>query len=182
MTTAPTTVSTWAIDPTHSTAEFAVKHMMISTVKGSFGSLTGTLSIDEANPTNSAVTATIDVASLDTREPQRDAHLRSDDFFNAEQFPQITFRSTRVERSSDEEWRIAGDLTIRDVTRAVTLEVEFEGQITDPYGKQRAGFTAETTISRKEFGLKWNALLETGGAIVGDKVKVTLHIEAVRQD
>ena len=182
MTTAPTTVSTWAIDPVHSIAEFAVKHMLVSTVKGRFGSLTGTLSIDEANPGNSSVAATLDVASIDTYESQRDAHLRSDDFFNAEQYPHITFRSTRVERKSDEEWRITGDLSIRDVTMAVTLDTEFEGRVTDPHGKQRAGFTAETTISRKEFGLKWNALLETGGAVVGDKVKVTLHIEAVRDE
>ena len=182
MTTAPTTVSTWATDPTHSTAEFAVKHMLIATVKGRFGSLDGTLAIDETNPSNSSVTATLDVASIDTHEPQRDAHLRSDDFFNAERFPHITFRSTRVERKGDEEWRITGDLTIRDVTQAVTLDTEFEGQVTDPYGKQRAGFTSETSISRKEFGLKWNALLETGGAVVGDKVKVTLHIEAVRDE
>jgi polyisoprenoid-binding protein YceI len=182
MTTAPTAVSSWAIDPAHSTAEFAVKHMMISTVKGRFGSLDGTLSIDETNPASSSVTATIDVASIDTREPQRDAHLRSDDFFNAERFPHITFRSTRVERKSDDEWKVTGDLTIRDVTQPVVLDTEFEGQVTDPYGKQRSGFTAETSLSRKEFGLKWNALLETGGAVVGDKVKITLHIESVRQD
>jgi polyisoprenoid-binding protein YceI len=182
MTTAPTTTSTWAIDSVHSLAEFAVKHMMISTVKGRFGSMTGTLLIDEANPTNSSVTTSIDVASIDTREPQRDAHLRSDDFLNAEQFPHITFRSTRVERISDEEWRVTGDLTIRDVTQVVTLDTDFEGRITDPYGKERAGFTAQTTLSRKAFGLKWNALLETGGAVVGDTVKVTLHLEAVRQD
>jgi len=182
MTTAPTTVSTWAIDPVHSIAEFAVKHMMVSTVKGRFGSVAGTLSIDEASPLRSSVTASIDVASIDTHEPQRDAHLRSDDFFNAEQFPHITFRSTRIERISDEEWRITGDLTIRDMTQVVMLKAEFEGRVTDPYGKERAGFTAETTLSRKEFGLKWNALLETGGAVVGDKVKVTLNLEAVRED
>ena len=182
MTTATTAVSTWVIDPSHSIAEFAVKHMMVSTVKGRFRSLEGVLTIDEANPANSSVTAAIDVASIDTGEPQRDAHLRSDDFFNAEQFPRLTFRSTRVERKSDEEWKVTGDLTIRDVTRPVTLDTEFEGQVTDAYGKRRAAFTATTDFSRKAFGLKWNALLETGGAVVGDKVKVTLHIAAVRQD
>jgi polyisoprenoid-binding protein YceI len=179
-TAAPTT--TWAIDAGHSTAEFAVKHMMISTVKGRFGALEGSINLDQAEPANSSVTAAIDVASITTGEAQRDAHLRSDDFFNAEQFPQISFRSTRVEHRQGDEYRITGDLTIRDVTREVELETEFEGQIGDPYGKQRAGFTAETTISRKDFGLKWNALLETGGAVVGDKVKITLHIEAVQQD
>jgi len=182
MTTAPTAVSTWAIDPVHSVAEFAVKHMMVSTVKGRFHSMTGTLTIDEANPTASSVTATIDVASIDTGESQRDAHLRSDDFFNAELYPHIRFRSTRVDRLDDERWRVIGNLTIRDITREVVLDTEFEGQITDPYGKQRAGFSATTELSRKEFGLKWNALLETGGAVVGDRVKVALHIEAIRQD
>lgn len=181
MTTAART-TTWTIDPVHSIAEFAVKHMMISTVKGRFRTLEGSIQLDEATPANSVVTATIDVASIETGEAQRDAHLRSDDFFNAEQFPTLRFRSTRVERKSDEEWKITGELTIRDVTQEVTLDTEFEGQVTDPYGKQRAGFTAETTISRKAFGLKWNALLETGGAVVGDRVKVTLHIEAIRQD
>jgi polyisoprenoid-binding protein YceI len=180
--TTQTAVSTWSIDASHSIAEFAVKHMMVSTVKGRFGSLEGTLHIDEANPTASSVTASIDVASIDTHEPQRDAHLRSDDFFNADQYPAITFRSTRIERVNDERWKVHGDLTIRDVTQPVTLDTEFDGQGADFEGKQRAGFTAETQLSRKEFGLKWNALLETGGAVVGDRVKVTLHIEAVRED
>jgi polyisoprenoid-binding protein YceI len=182
MTTAATAINTWAIDSAHSIAEFAVKHMMVSTVKGRFRTLAGTLTIDEENPTRSSVTAAIDIASIDTGEPQRDAHLRSDDFFNAEQFPQLTFRSTRIERRSDEEWKVTGDLTIRDITRPVTLDTEFDGQVTDAYGKQRAAFTATAEISRKEFGLKWNALLETGGAVVGDKVKISLHIAAVRQD
>src|SRR5262245_48278852 len=180
--TTQTAVTTWSIDPTHSSAEFAVKHMMISTVKGQFGSLEGTLTIDEADPANSSAHASIDVASIDTREPQRDAHLRSDDFFNAEKHPTITFHSTRVEKVDDERWKVHGDLTIRDVTLPVTLDTEFEGQTVDFQGKHRAGFTAETAISRKEFGLKWNALLETGGAVVGDRVKITLHIEAVREE
>lgn len=171
---------TWQIDGGHSLAEFSVKHMMISTVKGRFRTLDGTLTLDEGNPSNSSVTATIDVASIDTNDATRDTHLRSDDFFNAERFPAITFTSTRVQRESDDEWKITGDLTIRDITRPVTLTTTFEGQVTDPWGKQRAGFSAETSISRKQFDLKWNALLETGGAVVGDTVKITLHIEAVR--
>ena len=182
MTTATTAISTWVLDPVHSIAEFAVKHMMVSTVKGRFRGLDGTLTIDEATLINSSVTASIDVASIDTGQPDRDAHLRSDDFFGADQFPRITFRSTRVERKSDEEWKVTGDLTIRDVTRPVTLDTEFEGEVIDAYGKRRAAMTATTQISRKEFGLKWNALLETGGAVVGDTVKITLHIAAVRQD
>jgi polyisoprenoid-binding protein YceI len=182
MTTAPTATSTWTIDSTHSIAEFAVKHMLVSTVKGRFRTLAGTLHIDETNPITSSVTAAIDVASIDTGEPQRDAHLRSDDFFNAEQFPRITFHSTRVERKSDEQWKVTGDLTIRDITREVVLDTEFDGQVTDAYGKQRAAFSATTEISRKAFGLKWNALLEAGGAVVGDRVKIALHIAAVHQD
>lgn len=181
MVTTQTATSTWTIDPAHSTAEFAVKHMMVSTVKGRFRSLEGTLHIDEANPANSWVEASIDVASIDTAEPQRDAHLRSDDFFNVEKYPRMTFRSKRVEPVEDTRWKIIGDLTIRDVTKEVVLDTEFEGRVTDPWGKERIGFTAETVLNRKEFGLKWNALLETGGAVVGDKVRVSLHIEAIRQ-
>ena len=181
-TVSSTAVSTWSIDAAHSIAEFAVKHMMVSTVKGRFRSLEGMLTIDEGNPDKSSVTASIDVASIDTGQPDRDAHLRSDDFFGADQFPRITFRSTGIERKSEEEWKVTGDLTIRDVTRPVTLDTEFEGKVIDAYGKQRAAFTATTQISRKAFGLTWNALLETGGAVVGDTVKITLHIAAVRQD
>jgi polyisoprenoid-binding protein YceI len=177
-----TATSTWTIDPVHSVAEFAVKHMMVSTVKGRFRSMEGTIHIDEANPTASWVTASIDVASIDTAEPKRDAHLRSDDFFNAERFPKMIFRSTRVERVDDTHWKVIGDLTIRDVTKEVVLDTEYDGQIKDAYGKQRAAFSAETTLNRKEFGLNWNGVIETGGVIVGDRVRVTLYIAAVRED
>lgn len=176
-----TTTSTWTIDPTHSIAEFAVKHFVITTVKGRFRDLDGKLEIDEANPENSSVVANIQVASVDTNVADRDAHLRSDDFFNAEQYPLITFQSTRVERISDERYKIQGDLTVRDSTRPVELELEFEGEVDDPWGNHRAAFTATTQISRKEFGVKWNQALETGGAVVSDNVKITLHIEAIRQ-
>ncbi len=182
MSATETAVATWTIDATHSIAEFAVKHMMVATVKGRFASLEGAIHFNEADPSESAVTATIDVASIDTKEPNREAHLRSDDFFNAEQFPGITFRSKRVEVEDAENWRVIGDLTIRDITREVVLDTEYLGQIQDWEGKQRAGFTAETRLSRKEFGLKWNAALESGGVVVGDQVRVTLHIEAIRQD
>jgi polyisoprenoid-binding protein YceI len=181
MTTAPAAISTWTIDPVHSIAEFSVKHMVIATVKGRFRSLSGTLTVDEANPANSRVEASIDVASIDTGDPQRDAHLRSDDFFNAERFPQMTFRSTRVEHVEDDRWKVYGDLTIRDITREVVLDTEFDGRTVGLYGKEVAAFTATTELNRKDFGLRWNALLETGGAVVGDRVRVTLHIEAVRQ-
>jgi polyisoprenoid-binding protein YceI len=157
--------------------------MMVSTVKGRFHGVEGTLRIDEARPQASSIEAAIDVASVDTGLEQRDAHLRSDDFFNAEQFPRISFRATKIEPAEKgPTWKVAGDLTIRDVTRNVVLDVEYDGRGTDAYGKERAGFTAETRISRKEFGVKWNQLIETGGVAVGDTVKIILNIAAVRQD
>ena len=180
--TTPTAVSTWTIDPAHSGVEFAVKHMMVSTVKGRFGSFEGRIQLNEADAASSSVTASVDTASVDTREAQRDAHLRSDDFFGAEQYPKMTFRSTKVEHVEGDRWQITGDLTIRDVTREVVLDTEYEGQIKDAYGKQRAAFSADTVLNRKDFGLNWNGLIETGGVIVGDKVRVTLNIAAVRED
>jgi len=178
---ARTATSTWTIDPAHSIAEFSVKHLVVTTVKGRFRDLEGTLQIDEARPENSSVVAAIDVASVDTGVPDRDAHLRWDDFFNAEAYPKITFRSTRVERLNDTNYKLHGELAIRDVTRPVVLDTEFEGQVDDPWGSRRAAFTATTQISRDEFGVRWNQLIETGGAVVGDNVRVTLHIEVVRQ-
>jgi len=172
---------TWTIDPTHSIVEFAVKHFVVATVKGRFREIEGTLQVDEAHPENSSVSASIDVASVDTNAPDRDAHLRSDDFFNAEKYPKITFRSTRVERIDDTHFKLVGGLTIRDVIREVVLDGEYEGQVDDPWGNRRAAFTATTEISRKEFNVKWNELIETGGAVVGDKVKMTLEVEAIRQ-
>jgi polyisoprenoid-binding protein YceI len=180
-TEAPAKTSTWIADPMHSIAEFAVKHLVVATVKGRFRDLEATLHIDETNPENSSVEATIAVASVETNLEARDADLRSDNFFSAVQFPYITFRSTRVERLNEERFRLVGDLTIRDVTKEVVLDGEYEGQIDDPYGNKRAGFTATTEISRKEFGIRWNQLIESGDAVVGDNVKITLHIEAVRQ-
>ena len=180
-TAAPARTNTWTIDPTHSIAEFAVKHLVVTTVKGRFRDLEGTIEIDEAQPENSAVEAKIAVASVDTNVEDRDNHLRSDDFFNAERFPYLTFRSTRIERIDEERFKLVGDLTIRDVTKEVALDGEYEGQIADPWGNQRAAFTATTQISRKEFNIRYNQVLETGGAVVGDNVKITLHLEAIRQ-
>lgn len=184
MTTAQTQIatSTWTIDPTHSSAEFAVKHMMVSTVKGRFKTVEGALSIDDTRPERSAISAEIDVASVDTGLDQRDEHLRSDDFFNAAAFPKISFRSTGIEQLAGEGWRMSGDLTIRDVTRSVVLDVEYEGRGPDAWGKERAGFSAETKIKRSDFGVKWNALIETGGVAVSDVVRISLNIEAIRQD
>ena len=174
-------VSTWTIDSAHSSAEFAVKHMMVSTVKGRFRAVEGAVRIDEANPANSIVSAAIDVASVDTGVEQRDEHLRSDDFFNASAFPKITFRSTDLAQTPGGEWKLTGDLTIRDVSRSVTLDVEFEGRGIDAYGKDRAGFSAETKINRKDFGVNWNGLIEAGGVVVSDSVKIALNVEIVRE-
>ncbi|MBI3965818.1 MAG: YceI family protein [Chloroflexi bacterium] len=182
-TSVPTRTSTqWAIDAAHSLAEFSVKHMMVATVKGSFGAVNGTITLDESNHEATAVDATIDVATINTGVEQRDAHLRSADFFDAEQYPQISFRSTRVEPKGEDRARVYGDLTIHSVTQQVALDVDYEGQIKDAYGQQRAAFTATAEISRGTYGLTWNAALEAGGVAVSDKVKVTLHIAAVRQD
>ncbi|MBI5284136.1 MAG: YceI family protein [Chloroflexi bacterium] len=175
-----TGTGTWTIDGAHSVAEFAVKHMMVSTVKGRFKNVSGALHLDEANPAASRIEAAIEVASVDTGAEQRDEHLRSDDFFNAARYPQITFRSTGVSGKGDD-WKMEGELTIRDVTKPVVLDVEFEGRGPDAYGGERAGFTATTKINRKDFGVNWNGLIEAGGVVVSDTVKITLNIEAVRQ-
>jgi polyisoprenoid-binding protein YceI len=173
--------STWNIDPVHSVVEFKVKHMMISNVKGHFSKITGTLTLDEARPENSSVVNEIDVSSIDTHDPQRDAHLKSADFLDVEKFPTITFKSTRVERTGQASGTVEGDLTIHGVTRKVVLDVEgptAPGK--DPWGNTRVGVTATTKISRKDFGLIWNAALETGGVLVGDEVTITLDVQFVK--
>ncbi len=175
-----TTTSTWTIDPAHTTVEFSVKHLMISTVRGHFGAVTGTIVLDEGNPAASTATAEIDVTSIDTRQEQRDAHLRSPDFFDVEQFPSIKFQSTRVEALGGGRYNVHGSLTIRDVTREVVLETTDEGRGGDPWGGQRAGFSATTKIDRRDFGLGWNQALETGGVLVGNDIKISLEVQAVK--
>ncbi len=177
---APATTS-WNVDASHTHAEFAVRHLMISTVKGRFGDVQGIVEIDEADLAKSSVDVTIGAASIDTREPQRDAHLRSADFFDAEKFPQITFRSTRIEGTS-ESFKVTGDLTIRGTTRSIVLDVTAEGRATDPWGGQRAGFSAKGKIRRSDFGLTWNQALETGGVLVGDDVRIALDVELVKHN
>jgi polyisoprenoid-binding protein YceI len=174
-----TTTSTWTIDPAHTTVEFSVKHLMISTVRGHFGAVSGTIVLDEQNPLASSVTAEIDVTSIDTRTEQRDAHLRSPDFFDVEKYPAIKFRSTRIERDGDH-FDVYGDLTIRDVTREVVLHTSDEGRGGDPWGGQRAAFSATTRVDRREFGLTWNQALETGGVVVGNDIKISLEVQAVK--
>lgn len=175
--------TTWAIDSAHSNVEFSVKHMMISTVKGMFQHVEGTVQWDGKNFETASVHARIDSSTITTFNEMRDNHLRTNDFFNAEQWPDMTFTSTRIEPDGDDEFKIYGDLTIRDVTRTVVLETEFEGLMEkDAFGKRRAAFTATTDINRKDFGINWNGTIEAGGVVVGDKVKVTLHIAIVQQD
>ena len=179
-TTTPT-LTTWSIDPAHSHVEFAVKHLMISTVKGRFGVVNGTVRTDEADPAKGQVEVEIDAASIDTREAQRDAHLKSADFFDVEKFPKITFKSTRISDVDGDSFRLTGDLTIHGVTRPVTLDVTSEGRGKDPWGGERAGFSATGKIKRSEFGLTWNQVLETGGFVVGDEIKITLDVELVKK-
>lgn len=173
---------TWNIDTGHSVAEFSAKHMVVSTVKGVFRDWSGIIQFDETDPASSSVEATFKVASIDTGVEMRDNHLRSDDFFNAEQYPQMTFRSTGVIVEDATHFTVNGLLTIRDVTKPAALDVEYDGRIVDAYGKNRAAFTAQTSINRREFNLNWNGVIETGGVVVGDKIKVTLHIAAVAQE
>jgi polyisoprenoid-binding protein YceI len=174
-------LTTWSIDAAHSHVEFAVKHLMISTVKGRFAVVRGTVRTDDADPARGLAEIEIDVDSIDTREPQRDAHLRSADFFDVEKHPKILFRSTRVADVSGNRFKLVGDLTIHGVTREVTLDVTSEGRGKDPWGGERAGFSATTRIKRSDFGLTWNQALETGGFVVGDEIKIALEIETVKQ-
>jgi polyisoprenoid-binding protein YceI len=173
-------LTTWSIDPAHSHVEFAVKHLMIATVKGRFGVVHGTVQTDDADPARGIAEIEIDVDSIDTREPKRDAHLRSADFFDVEKYPKITFRSSRITDVSGDRFKLSGDLTIHGVTREVTLDVTSEGRGRDPWGGERAGFSATTKIKRGDFGLTWNQALETGGFVVSDEVKVSLDIELVK--
>lgn len=173
-----TTSRTWSIDPVHSQVDFGVRHMMISTVRGTFGELEGTIHLDEDDLTNSSVEVSIDAASIDTRNEDRDTHLRSGDFLNVEEHPTLRFKSRSVEPAGDG-FVVQGDLTIRGVTREVTLEAEELGRGTDPWGNPRVGFRADTRINRKDFGLTWNQALETGGVLVGDEVKISLEVQAI---
>jgi polyisoprenoid-binding protein YceI len=179
--TPQTATTTWNIDPVHSVAEFKVKHMMISNVKGQFATVNGVLSLDEAGLTNSRVEASLDAASVNTRDAQRDAHLKSPDFFDVEKFPTLSFKSTRISRARDGELAVAGDLTIHGVTRNVVFNVEgptAPGK--DPWGNTRLGLSATTKVNRKDFGLTWNAALETGGILVGDEVTITLDVQFIK--
>jgi polyisoprenoid-binding protein YceI len=172
--------TTWQLDPAHTHVEFSVKHLMIARVKGRFAGVTGTVALG-GDPADSTVDVVIDAASIDTREAKRDAHLRSADFFDVERFPTIAFRSREVRPTGAGDFSVVGDLTIRDVTRDVTLEVTDEGRGTDPWGGERAGFSATAEIDRRDFGLTWNQALEAGGVLVGNEIRISLEVELVKQ-
>lgn len=155
--------------------------MMISTGRGRFNTFSGTVEFDEDNPTSSTVDVVIDVASIDTREQQRDDHLRSPDFFDAANFPDMMFKSKRIEQTGGKNGRMIGDLTIKDITKEVTLDVEYAGQAKSPWGTTNAGFSASGSVDRKEFGLNWNQVLETGGILVGDTIKIDIEVELIKQ-
>ncbi len=171
----------WNVDPVHSVAEFKVKHMMISNVKGQFTAVKGSLILDETDLTNSRVEASVEAASINTRDPQRDAHLKSADFFDVEKFPMLSFKSTRITRIGDGELAVAGDLAIHGITRNVVFTVEGPTPpARDPWGNTRVGLSATAKINRKDFGLNWNTALETGGILVGDEVTLTLDVQFVK--
>lgn len=179
--TAPATVITWKIDSAHAAAEFKVKHMMIANVKGTIRGITGDLTEHTTDASLSAIEATLDVSTLNTGEPQRDAHLKSADFLELEKYPNITFKSTKVERNDSDEYTVTGDLTIHGVTRSVTLSVDGPTPPQkDPWGNIRIGLEVTTKIDRKDFGLTWNTALETGGILVGDTVNITIEAEFIR--
>lgn len=173
------TAGVWAIDPTHSEVSFTVRHLMVSKVRGVFTRFSGELTVGE-NVLDSAVTATVDMTSIDTREANRDAHLRSPDFFETDKYPEMAFVSTAI-RPDGDDFVLVGDLTIKGVTKQVEFELEFNGVGPDAYGGTRAGFTAETEISRSDFGVDIQMPLDGGGVVVGDKVKVVLEVQAIRQ-
>jgi len=170
----------WAIDQVHSTVEFSIRHMMIANVKGTFNSFSAEIEADPTDLTDANIEFTIDTTSVDTRNNDRDAHLTSADFFDAENYPAMTFRAVSIEKTDDDEYKVTGDLTIRDVTKSETFTVTFEGQGKDPWGVEKVGFSAAGTINRSDYGLTWNAALETGGVLVGDKVKINLQIQAAK--
>jgi polyisoprenoid-binding protein YceI len=174
------TTSNWNLDTVHSGINFTVRHMVVSKVRGRFAKFSGNVALDEGDLTRSIVEATIDTSSIDTGTAQRDDHLRSADFFDVEHFPQIRFRSTGIEKVEGDRYRLTGELSIRDVTRPIALEVEYGGRGKDPWGNERVGFTAKGTLDRRDFGLLWNQVLETGGFLLSDRIELELEVQAVR--
>ena len=179
---APAATSTWQIDPNHSAAQFAVRHLAMSTVRGAFTKVSGTVQLDDKDISKSTVNVTIDAASVDTRVPDRDKDLRSDHFFDVEKYPTLSFKSTKVEQVEAGKLKVTGDLTIHGVTKQVVLEVEGPTPpVKDPWGNQRAAANATTKIDRQDFGVKWNAKMDNGGWVVGDDVAITIDVELVQK-
>ncbi|MGH7708129.1 MAG: YceI family protein [Vulcanimicrobiaceae bacterium] len=179
--TTTTGVRTFAIDPAHSNIGFSVRHLMISKVRGNFRAVTGSIQLPATGTTPLAITAEIEAASIDTREPQRDGHLKSEDFLYAEKYPKLQFTSTKIEALDSTRLRVIGDLEIRGVKRSVTLDGELSGEGKDPYGNNRIAYEGKTRINRKDYGLNWNQALEAGGVVVGDEVEITIEVEAIQQ-
>jgi polyisoprenoid-binding protein YceI len=169
---------TWEIDAAHSSVAFSVRHMVVAKVHGAFKQWTGKLELDTSDLTRSKIEVTIDTASIDTRDEKRDAHLASADFLDSQKYPHMEFKSRRVEKTGSDTFKIVGDLSLHGVTREVTLDAEYGGRAKDPWGGERAGFTARTKLDRKDFALQWNVALETGGVLVGDAVEITIEVEA----
>jgi polyisoprenoid-binding protein YceI len=178
--TLPATAAEWSIDKAHSSVGFAVKHLVISKTKGSFGEFSGAVHFDEANWEKSSVEMTVSIASIFTDDEKRDGHLRSPEFFDAEKYPTMNFKSTTVAKGKGDTFTIVGELTIRDVTKTVTFDCEFSGVVKDPWGNTRAGFSAKTVLNRQDFNVSWSKTLDTGGLVVGNDVTVTLEIEAIQ--
>lgn len=174
------TKTKWVLDPAHSSVDFSVRHMMIANVKGTFQNFTAEIEADPADLTNANIEFTVETASVDTRNKDRDGHLVSADFFDVENHPKMTFKATKIEKTDEGEYNVTGDLTLRGVTKQETFAVSFEGQGKDPWGNEKAGFSATGTLNRSDYGLVWNAALETGGVLVGDKVKINLQIQAAK--
>ena len=175
--------SSWSVDTAHASAQFSVKHMMVSNTRGQFSNITGTLELDEKNISKSTVNVEIDASTIDTRNEKRDGHLKSPDFFDVAKHPKMTFKSTKVKSAGKGKLKVTGNLTIRGVTKPVTLDVEGPtAEIKSPWGSFVRGFTATATINRKDFGLTWNKALETGGFVVGNEVKITIDLEVIKQD
>ncbi|NDZ81891.1 YceI family protein [Streptomyces sp. SID10853] len=172
---------TYALDPAHTRIGFVARHAMITKVRGSFGEFDGTLQLDGADPSKSRVAVTIKTESIDTGNEQRDVHLRTNDFLDAPAYPRITFTSTGAEQLDDSRFRLSGDLTIKDTSKPISIDFEFTGTAQDPFGNQRVGFEGEVAISRKEYGMTWNAALEGGGVLVGDRVVLEFDVSAIKQ-
>ena len=172
----------YVLDPAHTRIGFVARHAMVTKVRGAFNEFTGSAHLDGANPSRSSAELTIQASSIDTRNADRDGHLRSNDFLQMDEHPEITFRTSEITWTGEDAFDVTGDLTIKGTTRRVTVPFSFEGQATDPFGNVRVGFEGQTTINRKDFGITWNAALETGGVLVGDKVALEFEIPAIKQD